>query len=466
MLYLVRNYELVKNREKSYLTTGIASGATTLTVRAVDSNAWADDDWIIVGEIGNKNAEILQVNGAVSDGTSLTIDNAGSGGSRFAHAVNEPVYRIDYNQVEFSRATTETGTKTVLATNEIQVDDEFTRYEDTTNTTGYGFVRFVNTTPTPDLYSSYSDGIPYTGYTAKSLGRMIKLVRRRLGENRTGVTNLDFIDDDEITEELNEKQRDVAHERLWPFYEDIFSASRVAYQRAYDIDSDVVLGKVHAVTVESEPIAKIDTNRFDILHWDTARTGEPTHFRIWNNQLCLYPLPASAATTDALNGAITATATTITVDDTSGFAPSGRILIESEVIEYTYKDSTVFYGCVRGLEETTAATHADDTTVTERDIIYTANREPNELADVGDETLIPDPDVLVNGAAMELALGKLNDQVLHDRLKIKYDEGLKRLRNKFGRKGTGTYFRIKDKDEVVRDVGRLVDPNNFPENLS
>src|SRR3990167_287705 len=123
MLFLVRNLELIKNREKTYLTAAVAVAGTTLTVRAVDSNAWADNDWILVGEIGSKNAEILQINGTVSDGTSLTIDNAGSGGARFAHAVNEPVYRTPYNQIEFSRATTITGSKTVLATNELQVDE-------------------------------------------------------------------------------------------------------------------------------------------------------------------------------------------------------------------------------------------------------------------------------------------------------------------------------------------------------
>lgn len=461
MLFQARNYELIKNREKTYLTASVAVAATTLTVRAVDSNAWANNDWIIVGEIGSKNAEILQVNGTVSDGTSLTIDNAGSGGARFVHAVDEPVYRIDYNQIEFSRAATESGSKTVLATNEIQVDDFYTRYEDTANSTGFGFIRFYNSQSA--VFSAYSDGIPYTGYTPKSLGRMQRMVRRHLNE-----PTLEQVSDDDITEEINEKQRDVAHERLWPFYEDIFSDSRVAYKRAYDIDSDVVLGKVHTITVESEPLAKMDSHRFDILHWDTARTGEPTHALIWNNQIVLYPNPDTAASTTAINdvAGISATATSVTVDSTSGFAPSGRIIIGSEVISYTNTTSTSFRGLIRGLEETTAATHADDVSITERDIIYTAHREPNELVDVGDETLIPDPLVLVYGTAMELAIGKLGDQVLHDRLKLKYDQSLDRLRDKFGKKFTSTSYRIKQKEEVITETNRFRNPNDFPENLS
>ena len=128
MLFLARNVELIKNVEKTYLTATVTVAGTTLTVRAVDTNSMTDNDYLIVGEIGSENAEVLQINGAVSDGTSLTIDNNGSGGARYDHAIDEPVYRIGYNRIEFSRATTEAGTKSVLTTIEIQPDDIYTRY--------------------------------------------------------------------------------------------------------------------------------------------------------------------------------------------------------------------------------------------------------------------------------------------------------------------------------------------------
>ena len=99
MLFLVRNRILTENRAKTYLTAAVAAAGTTLTVKAVDTNAWANNDWIILGEIGTPTAEVLQLNGVVADGTSIVIDNAGSGGARFAHSIDEPVYRIDYNQV-------------------------------------------------------------------------------------------------------------------------------------------------------------------------------------------------------------------------------------------------------------------------------------------------------------------------------------------------------------------------------
>jgi hypothetical protein len=70
--------------------------------------------------------------------------------------------------------------------------------------------------------------------------------------------------------------------------------------------------------------------------------------------------------TNQLNGAINSSVTTITVDSTSAFTASGNILIDSENISYTSKNSTEFLGCTRGLSGTgsgAAASHADNAAV-------------------------------------------------------------------------------------------------------
>jgi hypothetical protein len=72
--------------------------------------------------------------------------------------------------------------------------------------------------------------------------------------------------------------------------------------------------------------------------------------------------------TNQLNGAINDSVTTITVDDTTAFTAAGNILIGSENISYTSKNSTQFLGCTRGLSGAgsgAAASHADNTTVTQ-----------------------------------------------------------------------------------------------------
>lgn len=64
-----------------------------------------------------------------------------------------------------------------------------------------------------------------------------------------------------------------------------------------------------------------------------------------------------------LNGATTATATTITVDDTTGFLTADLLVIGDEEITYTGVTAVAFTGCTRGFNRTTAETHADNTQV-------------------------------------------------------------------------------------------------------
>jgi hypothetical protein len=71
--------------------------------------------------------------------------------------------------------------------------------------------------------------------------------------------------------------------------------------------------------------------------------------------------------TDKLNGAITSSATSITLDDTTHFDSAGTILIGSEIITYTAKDvndTNILTGCTRGTNSTTAASHIDVAVVT------------------------------------------------------------------------------------------------------
>src|SRR3990167_769969 len=406
MLLRAYNRSLIAaGHPKTSLTAAAAVAGTTLTVVAVDSIEWADNDYIIVGEMGSPTAEIMQVAAAVSDGTSLTIDQSGSGGLRYSHSIGEPVYRIDFNRVVFYRgATNSTSSLTTLTTTEIHPDEEFTRYEDTANTTGYGFVRWNN--QTTSAFSSYSDGVNYeaagesSSFDPKTLWQMRKKVREFLDE-----WSENKLKNERIDNALNDKQRDIAHQRLWSFYETERSFSLVANQFAYDIPRTVQ--KVHAIRVDTQPIVPINKTVWDTLHFDTnVSTADTSHACVWNNQILLYPRPSTASSTTTLGADISsATATTITVASTTNFNRGDyyRFIVNSEVIYATASTSTTFTGCLRGREGTAATTHTSGDTVTERDIVYTGHEEPTDLRDTQDRTAIPEADVLAYGAAMDVA---------------------------------------------------------------
>jgi hypothetical protein len=64
-----------------------------------------------------------------------------------------------------------------------------------------------------------------------------------------------------------------------------------------------------------------------------------------------------------LNGAITSTATTITLDSVVGLPAAGFIKIDNEIINYSYIDGNVLYNCFRAQQNTTAASHTSTTAV-------------------------------------------------------------------------------------------------------
>lgn len=443
------------------MTAAVSAAGVTLTVKN-NTGFTTDNTYLIIGEIGQEKTEIVQINGAGSAGTSITIDReGGAGGLRFDHDIDTPVYVSDYNQIRFYHGSTSTAsasTALAAAASAVTPDMNFTRYEDTTNTTGYGFCRFYNATTT--TCSVYSNAIPYTGYTGQMLRSMRKKVRRLLNEpDETQIT------DDDITDELNLAQKEVAHDRLWTFYEKTKSFSTVANQYEYTLATDVF--KTYDCKMDTQPLAVIDMKRWNILRWDADETGDPTHITFWRNRARVYPYPSSSASATAINDAsnITAAATTITVDSTSGFPSQGRIIIDSEVISYTGTTSTTFTGCTRGDEDTTAATHNDDATVTERDIIYNFQEEPSDMDDETDETQIPEPSVLAYKAASELALQK-DDNTLHDRLFSRYERAMTHLRNVDGPKTVGTPLRVKMSNEIVTDFGIWRDPNQYPKDIN
>lgn len=99
-----------------------------------------------------------------------------------------------------------------------------------------------------------------------------------------------------------------------------------------------------------------------------------------DQRIYFHPMPGISYHTTTLSSGITSSDTTIPVASTASFiATGGRITIGSEKIMYEYKDATNFYGCVRGLELTTAASHSSSVTVSENNLIINYSRMPVPL---------------------------------------------------------------------------------------
>jgi hypothetical protein len=79
----------------------------------------------------------------------------------------------------------------------------------------------------------------------------------------------------------------------------------------------------------------------------------------------LTPTLYAPLTLTATSAALTAASSSIPVASTAGYAPYGRLLIDSELINYTSTTATNFNGLTRGVGGTTAAAHASGVTVSQ-----------------------------------------------------------------------------------------------------
>lgn len=111
------------------------------------------------------------------------------------------------------------------------------------------------------------------------------------------------------------------------------------------------------------------SNQIDI---NISRIAEPTYMSLPNKLAQGRPIQVyinrqsgqENLSSALLDGAITATDTTITLTSTAGLASSGFIKIGSETISYPNVSGNQLLNCARGQNNTTAAAHADASTIT------------------------------------------------------------------------------------------------------
>tara|TARA_R100000315_G_C5208570_1_gene123552 strand:+ start:68 stop:1006 length:939 start_codon:yes stop_codon:yes gene_type:complete len=108
----------------------------------------------------------------------------------------------------------------------------------------------------------------------------------------------------------------------------------------------------------------VDYNTFRLVKdSDLGSSGGRLYVLNYNDYINSYITQEDEITTTNLDGALTDSATTITVNSTTGFDSTGTIFIGNEQITYTGTSSTTFTGATRGANNTTATSHSDDTQV-------------------------------------------------------------------------------------------------------
>ena len=144
----------------SYLTTNYSSVVSSFSVLNATDSQFAVDAFILVGNFGAEDAEILKI--ATVDST--TGDMTTTASTKFAHPESTRITIIPYDKVRFFHTTDTTYVTTDPLTGfiDLQPSDWFTTYNDETNSTGYGWYTFYNSVTL--VSSQQSNYIPYTGF--------------------------------------------------------------------------------------------------------------------------------------------------------------------------------------------------------------------------------------------------------------------------------------------------------------
>jgi hypothetical protein len=296
---------------RTYLISSFTAGGTTLAV--ADNDGLANNDYILLGDVGVGKSEEINISAAVTRGTSLTIGNS----TKFSHELDTPVILIKERQIKLYGASTSDGTGTLIGSAfSIQWDKPETTYVNTGTAYAYYYVTFYDGT----TEGTASDYVASTGLADNSVEGMIQNALNLTGEDIGEKITRDFL----ITE-LNNWQDAVSQfvdengiQKDWPWevVEDETSISLTENENRYLLSSLTSEMKypnsnqgIQSVKIKQTPIDYIDVDEFDEKMEDTIRTTVST--------------------------AITAGATSIVLTNTYEFAESGTVYIGSDTITYT-----------------------------------------------------------------------------------------------------------------------------------
>ena len=177
--------ELFNNAPQLVLDADVAAGASTITVKNI--TGVAINNILFFREPGNESAEIIATHAVTApSGTTVTLVTT----LVRSHPAGTTVYIIKANQLRFYYAATavdansDDSTLTALAAAQ-SIDPSTIRnyYDDTTQTSGYYFYRFIDSINT--VNSLYSDAIPWGAsivqFTENEVGYILEFARRKLG---------------------------------------------------------------------------------------------------------------------------------------------------------------------------------------------------------------------------------------------------------------------------------------------
>ena len=306
---------------RSEIVSPFTAAGTALSIS--DNNNFADDDWFIMGEIGDAKTEEDDVNGAVTRGQSLTITNT----TKFSHEIHTPVTKIQERKIKIYGASSDGGSGTLIASIDaltgdafsIQWNRPFSEYTLISTDTAYAyyFAKFSDGT-TDSSASDYvlAAGLPYNS--------VFEIARQGLLEAHAVIDNK-LITNEWLLAVVNDCEHEVVRftdenniPKDWSFEvaEDVTSIAATQNQEKYalsslspDLKYPLSEQGVISVRLGTKKLTFADLDEIEDLYDGTKRTEVATQ--------------------------ATAGATSLVLDDVLELSDSGTIYAGSQALTYT-----------------------------------------------------------------------------------------------------------------------------------
>jgi len=304
------HFPLTVNENSTRVLADFAA-ASSFTVRNI--SGFAINQLLLIGNFGDETAEIVKTHVSTSPtGSTITL----TASTVFAHTTDTPITLLPYDQVEFSRAATTTGSKTILATSNILADKISTGYNDLVNTTGYGFIRFKNSIT--GLFSGYSGAVPYTGNPSNSVEKIVMKAIKDCGNT----LNDEYSNEADLIDDCQEAQEEISSARDWSFelHKDLTSIVTVQGETDYDLS-----GLDMKYVDEGQSLLSVRFGNMPLNATSYQKIEDAQQYS-----------KSGLLTADATVGA-----TSITLDSTDSFEDSGNVYLrENGFVAYTANNKT------------------------------------------------------------------------------------------------------------------------------
>lgn len=305
----IDNTVLSQDKKKTYLVADISSG-TILSVQ--NTTGFEANKNVLIGELGQQEAEILQTHSTTSPtGGTIYLESAPT----YSHSADTPITTIDWNQFEVTWAATSSGTKTTLSYGTALLPTrKETIYSDSSKTSGYYFIRFVDTVGS--AYSDYSDPIPYAGYPMNTVWSIKNRALNKVDAKIDDLITNDWLDDClwEARREYHQAPGKRPFRRIWN--QDIGNVGTGDYR--------VVLPSDIEKPTSGENIFGVRIGQNNIVHFYDKKEWDDD-FRDTAHSYLLYDIGATSVTS-------------FSVANARDFDTSGNVQIEDDVIAYTARD--------------------------------------------------------------------------------------------------------------------------------